>query len=198
MYKQLFQLKMQGTNSYLEPPFPKSGKVNSVRKLDQAFRVFAAIYTHANPERASEIWQYVYVIHTAAASNPWDNVYFYDINFRELMASKPWRSWGKTYTQGWNMAFNNSSVSHVAGAHSASGSTQSHKNVQQKSWKDSCCWRFNKNRCKRQGSDCNYDHRCTFCAGWNHGFFNCRKRLGKNNRSSGGNSSVASPKPEKQ
>ena len=94
--KQLFQLITQGTNSYLEPPNAKGGKINSVRKWDQAFRVYAAIYTHANPSRASEIWQYVYVIHTAASANPWDNVYYYDINFRELMASKPWRSWGKT------------------------------------------------------------------------------------------------------
>ena len=35
---------------------------------------------NANPRRASKIWQYVYVIHTAAAANPWDNVYFYDVN----------------------------------------------------------------------------------------------------------------------
>ena len=89
--RQLFQLITQGTNSYLEPPAPpKTGRINNIRKWDQAFRVYAAIYTHANPERASEIWQYVYVIHTAAASNPWDNVYFYYINFRELMATKPW------------------------------------------------------------------------------------------------------------
>ena len=54
------------------------------------------IYTNANPERPSEIWQYIYVIHTAAAANPLDNVYYYDVNFRELMASKPSRSWGKT------------------------------------------------------------------------------------------------------
>ena len=94
--KHLYQLITQGTNNFLEPPIPKSGKINNVGKWDQAFRVFAAIYTHANPARASEIWQYVYVIHTAAAANPWDNVYFYDINFRELMVSKPKRSWGKT------------------------------------------------------------------------------------------------------
>ena len=90
--KQLYQLITQGTNTYMDPPIPKAGKINSVRKWDQAFRVYAAIYTHANPSRASEIWQYVYVIHTAAVSNAWDNVYYYDINFRELMASKPWRN----------------------------------------------------------------------------------------------------------
>ena len=84
--KQLYQLITQGTNNYFDPPMPKTGKINSIRKWDQAFRVFAAIYTHANPERASKIWQCVYVIHTAATSNPWENVYFYDVNFRQLMA----------------------------------------------------------------------------------------------------------------
>ena len=111
--KHLFQLITQGTSNYLEPPVPKTGKINSVKRWDQAFRVFAAIYTNANPGRASEIWQYIYVIHTAAAANFWDNVYFYDVNFQELMASKPWRSWGKTYTQGWNMAFNNNNSNNV-------------------------------------------------------------------------------------
>ena len=92
--KQLYQLITQGTNNFIDPPVPKTGKINSIRKWNQAFRVYAAIYTNANPERASEIWQYVYVIHTAAAANHWDNVYLYDINIHELMASKPWRSLG--------------------------------------------------------------------------------------------------------
>ena len=87
--KQLFQLIAQGTNNYVDPPAVRTGRINSLRRWEQAFRVYAAIYTRANPERSSEIWQYIYVIHTAAAGNPWDNVYFYDINFRELMASKP-------------------------------------------------------------------------------------------------------------
>ena len=54
--KQLYQLITQGTNNFLEPPVPKTGKINNNRKWDQAFRVFAAIYTNANPEQASEIW----------------------------------------------------------------------------------------------------------------------------------------------
>ena len=187
--RQLFQLITQGTNSYIDPPAPKTGKINSVRKWDQAFRIYAAIYTHANPERASEIWQYVYIIHTAATSNPWENVYFYDINFRELMASKPWRSWGKTYTQGWNMAFNNSSIANLnSGSNYNTSYNQSNQRQfnQKKDWKHDCCWRFNKNKCKKAGSDCNYDHRHTYCAGWNHGYFNCRKRQDKNRRSSSG------------
>ena len=184
--KQLFQLITQGTSNYLEMPATRTGKLNSICKWDQAFRVFAAIYTRANPKRASEIWQYVYVIHTAAAANPLDNVHFYDVNFQQLMANKPWKSWGKTYTQGWNMAFNN-----VSGFQATQSTTNSSSNSFSKgsgsgrSWKDDCCWRFNKNRCKRMAGDCNYDHRCTFCAGWNHGFHNCRKRK---NRSGSGQS----------
>ena len=138
--KQLYQLITQGTNNFLEPPMPKTnGKINSIRKWDQAFRVFAAIYTHANPQHASEIWQYVYIIHTAAASNPWDNVYFYDINFRELMASKPWRSWGKTYTQGWNMAFNNNNATAGNNWYSQGNSTNKASSSSGRSWKDDCC-----------------------------------------------------------
>ena len=82
--KQLYQLITQGSSSYLEAPFPKTRKINNIRKWDQAFRVYAAIYTNANPERASEIWQYVYVIHTAASANAWENVYFYHINFERV------------------------------------------------------------------------------------------------------------------
>ena len=203
--KQLFQLITQGTGNYLEPPVAKNGRINSVRKWDQAFRVFAAIYTNANPSRASEIWQYIYVIHTAVTTNPWDNVYFYDINFRELMASKPWRSWGKTYTQGWNMAFNNNNVQahYNFGNGNFSGAHQNTKNSNNnnRTWKDDCCWRYNKNKCKRSNSECNFDHRCTYCAGWNHGFHNCRKRQGKPRKSSqgtpGSNSTVHSPKGTK-
>ena len=205
--KQLFQLITQGTNTFLEPPVNKTGKINSIRKWDQAFRVYAAIYTNANPDRASEIWQYVYVIHTAAAANPWENVYFFDINFRELMASKPWRSWGKTYTQGWNMAFNNSHLYNQHGnSHNFASTSYKGDNVasvghnNSKGWKDDCCWRFNKNKCQNSGSDCKYDHRCTFCAGWNHGFHNCRKRLSKGGRKSGSGSSSqngTSPKGDK-
>ena len=69
--RQLFQLITQGTNTFIEQPVSKSGEINSIRKWDQAFCIYAAIYTQANPERAAEIWQYVYVIHTAAAANHW-------------------------------------------------------------------------------------------------------------------------------
>ena len=45
-----------------------TGKIMGIRKWEQAFRTYAAIYTEVNPERASEIWQYVYTINLAALS----------------------------------------------------------------------------------------------------------------------------------
>ena len=66
-------------------PAPGQNKITSIRKWDQAFRMYVVIYTEFNPHRAFEIWQYVYTIHTAAQSHPWDNVYHYDVIFRYLM-----------------------------------------------------------------------------------------------------------------
>ena len=36
--KHLYQLITQDTNTYLDPPLPKTGKTNNIRKWDQAFR----------------------------------------------------------------------------------------------------------------------------------------------------------------
>ena len=71
---------------------------------EQAFHVYAAIYSQANPSHATEIWQYMHVINIAAGSYSWENVSFYDYTFRQLMSQKPKHSWAKTYTQGWNLA----------------------------------------------------------------------------------------------
>ena len=42
----------------------------------------AMTYMRANPERASEIWQYVYCINTVALSYHWDGVAYCDATFR--------------------------------------------------------------------------------------------------------------------
>ena len=68
-------------HTYLAPP-EREFKINNVRKWEQAFRVYVTIYSKANPHRAAEIWQYVYVINTAASSYVWENVAFYDFTFR--------------------------------------------------------------------------------------------------------------------
>ena len=154
----------------------RDNQITGLRKWEQAFRVYVAIYTEANPERSVEIWQYMHTINVAAASYQWDNVAYYDLTFRQLMAYKPRRSWAKLYNQGWNLAMKDALSNKQSG--------QSNKSTSKRhNWRDDCCWRYNQNKCHK--SDCDFDHRCTYCGGWNHGFFNCRKRLSKN---SGGHS----------
>ena len=96
----VMELVSKGGATYFAPRSRDSPKINSIRKWEQAFRIYAAVYSKANPSRASEIWEYVYVINTAASAYPWECVAFYDFTFRQLMAAKPMRSWSKTYTQG--------------------------------------------------------------------------------------------------
>ena len=178
--------------TYLGSP-PNEKKINNIRRWDQAFRVYATIYSMANPNRSGEIWQYVHAIHTAANTYLWDNVSFYDFSFRHLMANKPWRSWAKTYTEGWNMVLKGPSMRQGLQNRPQSSYDSQGNGVQKsnKSWRDDCCWRYNKNSCKRP--DCKYDHRCTHCAGWGHGYNVCRKRLKNGSRgNNGGNGSGSS------
>ena len=79
-------------------------RISGLRKWEQAYRIYAAVYSRTNLHRASEIWEYVHVINIAASSFSWDNVSFYDHTFRHLMSVKPNCSWSKTYVQGWNLA----------------------------------------------------------------------------------------------
>ena len=73
--KKLDIIKKEG-QSYLVANEDKELRITGVRKWEQAFRIYAAIYSGANPSRAAEIWQYVHVINTAAVSYSWENVSF--------------------------------------------------------------------------------------------------------------------------
>ena len=179
------ELVSQGAHHFIAPYCERTVRISGIRRWDQAFHIYAAVYTQANPLRSGEVWQYIHSIHTAAGSYSWECVAVYDYMFHKLMESKPWHSWGKTYTQGWNLALHSN---HNSSQFSSGGSGQGNsgvalgKNKQDRSWKDNCCWRYNRNKCKRTGNDCNYQHRCTYCSGWNHGYFNCRKRSRKDER----------------
>ena len=170
---ELLRLIRRDGQSFLSTTKGNDKGISSIRRWEQAFRVYAAVYSEAHPERAAEIWQYVHVINTAASSYLWDNVSAYDVTFRQLMAKKPWRSWAKTYTQGWNLTMRDH-ISNKVNSHQAVGSGVAAGS--QKSWKDDCCWRFNKSSCSKNNSECRYDHRCTHCAGWGHGRSVCKKR----------------------
>ena len=160
-------------------------RINSVRKWEQTFRIYAVIYTQVNPNRAGEIWQYIYCINTAALTFQWDNVVYYDFTFRQLMAVKPWCSWAKTYTQGWNLAMREGVVKNQFQSQGSGGNSSGTANTQRstgnsgRDWKDHCCWCYNCNRCKSSSSLCKYNHRCTYCGGWSHGYYNCNKRTKK-------------------
>ena len=183
--------------TYFSPVQDRGSRISSIRKWEQAFRVYAAIFSKAQPHRASEIWQYVYVINLAANSYQWQNVSFYDVTFHHLMSQKPRRSWVKTYVQGWNLTMTDplgkgtNIQNHQRFSPSNKQGFQHKGDGKNKSWRDYCCWRFNKNKCKN-GNECDWEHRCTYCGAWGHGYFNCRKRLGKTGTSgsgSGGNNS---------
>ena len=179
--------------TFLAPAQDWDLKINSIKRWDQAFRVYAAIYCNANRERSGEVWQYIYVIHSAAGSYQWDNMAYYDYTFRQLMAQKPHRSWAKTYVQLWYLAlrdpinrggssWNNygNSRGHGSGLGGSTEGKQKHKD-----WHDNCCWQFNRTgRCDRPG--CKFDNHCSYCGMWNnHGSSSCRKKAngGKNDNS---------------
>ena len=124
-------------------PVSDREKITGIKRWDQAFRVYAAIYSKVHPDRVVEIWQYIHVIHTAAASYVWDNVAYCDYTFCQLMARKPYRSWAKTYNQVWNLAMRDPLSRTISG--NGNGSNGSNK-----SWKDNCCWEYNRNKkCKK-------------------------------------------------
>lgn len=56
--------------------------INSYRKWEEAFEIYASIYARGNPGKAQELYDYKYSIRDAANTYVWDNVYDYDVEFR--------------------------------------------------------------------------------------------------------------------
>ena len=169
---QALQFYQSEGHAYLAPSDHGTNQINSVRKWEQAFRVYAAIYSRANPSRAAEIWQYVYVINTAAASFIWENVAFYDFTFRHMMAQNPMRSWAKTYTQMWNIAMHE----HIQKNTAQTGYFGNGKMNKERKKKDAC-WRFNRNQ--KCNAGCDYEHKCSYCNNYSHTVLECHKLKGK-------------------
>ena len=90
--------------TFLAPAKDRDSQINGIRRWEQAFRIYAAIYCSANPTRSGEIWQYIHTINSAASTYQWDSVQYYDSVFRQMMAERPGRSWSKTYYQLWQLA----------------------------------------------------------------------------------------------
>ena len=107
--------------TYFVPASEKDVKINGIRRWEQAFWVYAAIYCKENLLRSAEIWQYIYVINTAASTYQWEDVAWYDYTFRQVMSLNPQRSWGKTYGQLWNLAMVNPIQRQTGQSHGQSG-----------------------------------------------------------------------------
>ena len=177
-------------HSYFVPTVADN-KITGVRKWEQAFRVYATVYSQANPLRAVEIWQYVHTINTAASSYIWDNVAQYNVTFRHLMSQYPTRSWAKIYNQMWSLSMkdliqqnasnftNKSSFKpNQSGASTGQSQNKTANNGQgghfQKQRKPNYCWTFNKGHCK-DGVSCKFVNRCSYCDAADHGLNTCKK-----------------------
>ena len=151
-------------------PANRDSKINGIRQWEQCFRVYAEIYSRANPTRAAEIWQYIETINQAASTFVWDNVALYDYHFRKNMERNPRRSWAKTFTQMWNVDLREHKMVGQVGQRGDKPS-QSNKNV---------CWKYNKGNCP-YGIHCRFDHRCSYCFGRSHTSQVCRRKKGNEN-----------------
>ena len=186
-------------HTFLAPVQDREVKINGIRKWEQAFRVYAAIFCKANPARAAEIWQYVHTINTAAASYSWDNVAYYDYTFRQMMSQNTKRSWAKIFNQLWNLAMcnpiqrgnnvvsgntysvNSSGTRYksAAGSNTNVGSKKgAGKNGNGNKWP---CWKFNKNQACNQAT-CDFEHKCSYCGSHGHSVLDCTKLHGKNEK----------------
>ena len=160
-------------------PAATDGKISNIRRWEQAFRVYAAIYSEANPSQAAEIWQYVYVINSAAATYVWDNVANYDYTFRQLMSCNPNRSWAKIYNQMWNLAMKDYIPRSNYGSSSAFQRGIDNGNYTgnsgRKARKPKYCWAYNRGNCK-DGAKCKFVHRCSYCDANEHANHTCPKK----------------------
>ena len=148
-----------------EPMEDRETRINNVYKWDQAFRVYATIYSQEHPSRASEIWQYIESIHNAAKIYSWDNVANYDYCFRQLMSDNPDRSWAKPYLQMWTTT--------LCEPHGRGNNRQDNQN-RRDGRNNNICWKFNRNKC--HNPHCRFEHRCAYCYGLNHSSMDCFKK----------------------
>ena len=172
-YDQRYEIVSKDGHAYVVPFTDKDNKISNIRRWEQAFRIYAALYSQANPARAAEIWQYVHIINTAASSYVWENVACYDMTFRHLMSSNPQRSWAKIYTQGWSLAMRDPlPMNRGGGLYQGTPGKFTGK-----PGKTGVCWRYNRNKCGF-GTKCRFEHKCSYCGG-SHMAINCPKKQNK-------------------
>ena len=172
---QRMEMVNKGGMSYWVPLAEReTTTINSFHRWEQAFRVFTNIYVNAFPRKSAELVQYNHIIHTAAQTFTWENVYRYDREFHLHMSKHHLvRSWSVILQQAWAMCLKDrvTSSSPHGGNHGGNGgnSRGNHSGVRCK-----LCFDFNAGNCTF-GHRCKFDHRCSFCNKFGHGVFNCRR-----------------------
>ena len=177
---------VQSKGSTYLVPVKKMSRINCFRRWEQAFRMYATIYCGKNPNRSREIWQYISVINTASMAYSWDNVYNYDVIFRQLMEFNPARSWAVTYNQMWNLSMTNpingsqgtrrgGSFQHQNFSNQQYGQSSSTSGNRFVKKKNDYCWSFNKEAKCKFGKRCKFIERCSYCDSPSHGVTNCNK-----------------------
>ena len=153
-------------------PAAESSRISNFGKWEQAFRIYANIYSKAYLHRSSELLQYSHLIHTASLSFMWDNVYRYDIDFRLHLAMFPKRSWAIILQQAWSLRLKDrlryNNYEHRGGNHATM-----HQHKQDDEW-GNLCKRYNRGHCTF-GASCRFEHRCKYCKKFGHGMHVCRK-----------------------
>ena len=155
-------------------------RINCFHRWEQAFRMDATIYCSKHPNRSREIWQYILVINTASMSYTWENVYNYDMIFRQWMELNPARSRAVTYNQMWNLSMttpiltNNSRRNSFGGF---GGQTNQYRvsNANGTRRKNDYCWSFSRGSKCNCGKKYKFVERCSYCDSPYHGLVNCEK-----------------------
>ena len=153
-------------------PVKEGVTINSFNKWEQAFRVFANIYTQEYPHRSAQLIQYNHVIHDIAQTYLWSNVYAYDKDFRIHMAKNPRRSWGIILQQSWSMRLKERLTGDYHQRFGGVGNGSQDRYDQPRV--NEPCRRYNRGKCT-YGVNCKFEHRCSYCYKYGHGMHNCRR-----------------------
>ena len=172
------ELVFKNGATYFTPVFDReTSAITNFNRWEQAFRIFSNVLTQAHPHKAGELIQYNHIIYTAALTFQWDNVYFYDREFRMHISNFPHRSWAVILQQAWSMCLKDRVKTNQGGSGMpASGKTKINEP----------CHRYNKGKCT-YGLSCRYQHRCSVpkCGKYSHGAHICRRCQDANNSGSG-------------
>ena len=180
-------------------PYAETTVISSFNKWEQAFRVFANLYTKAHPHRSAELIEYNHIIHTISLTYLWENVYMYDKDFRLHLARFPDRRWGLILQQAWFLRLKDR-IGTVRSDGFSGGSGNFNNN---RGKVNEPCRRFNRGKCN-YGAACKYEHRCNYCFKFGHANVNCRKAIAdrghasnhRNGTNSGGTATVTTPNRE--